>query len=243
MKRLCAWMLLLLLGLWAPARAERLPDSELLTYYNDSIFVGDSITGSLRTYVYGKREKDEGYMRGTFFYAVDNYTLYAASREFVQKDGATLKLLGSPTAMCRIIEYRAPKRLFILLGVNDHIGLRIEKGLGYVKRIIELIDKYAPDTVVHFFSLTPVTRAFCRKVDYQPLWDEYNAQMQTVAEENGAFYIDIATPLKGEDGYLPKANSSDNEFHLSTKGNDIWIAALLDFAQEQYDCGAWAPGE
>lgn len=245
MRRWIALGLLLLLtaGLALPAAAERLTDQQLYSYFNGSVFIGDSITAQLLVFVREKQKKEPEFFAGAKFMTAQSYSLYTASRKNLMSDAINLKYQGSEMPMCRILQKMNPRRALILLGVNDYIGEKIEKGVGYCERILDLTAEFAPDTQIIFQSLTPVTVSFCRKKDYRTMWDQYNEALKAMCGERGTPYVDIATPLKNADGYLDKAFSSDGKYHLNEKGLQIWIDVLLDFAQEQYDKGLWVPEE
>ena len=70
MRKLCIILLALSLaaGICAAAAEEsaakeRLPDKVLMTYYDHSIFVGDSLIRMLRNYVKGVQKKDPGFFK------------------------------------------------------------------------------------------------------------------------------------------------------------------------------------
>lgn len=243
----------LMAGLWLPAAAEgemelllpapgeRLTDDELSTYYQGALFIGDSITAQLMGYVRRAQKEDANFFPDVRFQTAQSYFLYTASRKGLQSGTANLKYRGIEMPMWQVLQEMQPKKALILLGVNDYIGTEIEKGIGYCRRILELAAQYAPDTEIIFESLTPVTRSFCRKKDYQKMWDEYNEALKAMCAETGTAYIDIASSLKNADGYLNAEYSNDGKFHLNAQGMALWIESLLDFAQEQYEKGLWVP--
>lgn len=102
--------------------------------------------------------------------------------------------------------------------MNDYIGEKIEKGMGYVTTIVKGVRDCSPETKIVFFSLTPLTKRFSKKRDLQKLWDKYNLALEEKCAKLQVFYLDIATPLKGKDGFLPLSYSSDQEFHLNKSG-------------------------
>ena len=53
--------------------------------------------------------------------------------------------------------------------------------------------------------------------------------------------MEVAEPLKNEDGQLRFALSHDGLYHLNDDGNAILLRTLLDFAQTRYDAGLWTP--
>ncbi len=225
----------------APGRAEEWTQKQLLSYYEGSVFVGDSITGQLKNYVTEKRYDDPDYMQNTRFLSTTSYFLYTASRKLLLEDANNLVLAGKERPLYEIIEILQPRRVIILLGVNDLVGEKIEKGVGWCERIIDLAAEASPDTQVVFESLTPVTPDFRHQAGYQALWDEYNAALEDMCLRRGAGYIDVATPLKGEDGYLRPDYCRDGEYHLSDAGLEVWLDALADYARQQYDLGLWMP--
>ena len=104
--------------------------------------------------------------------------------------------------------------------------------------------EHSPDTVVYFFSETPVTPKFEKKIDfpgYQDKLDEYNALLKELCVSTGGGYIDIAEALKDENNYLLEEYSSDKICHISDEGLVIWLDRMKEYAQEQYDAGLWNP--
>ena len=224
----------------APVK-ERLPRETLMTFFTDSVFVGDSVSERVRTYVKDQRKVEPGLLSNAKFLVKQSYMLFMASKNYVSEKSANLTYNGREMSLCTIMGAMKPKRVFILLGINDYIGEKIDKGMEYVTRTVELIHKYAPGTEIYFQSLTPVTRNFCKKKDYRTLWDEYNAALKKLSETVDFTYVEIAERLKDEEGYLPDEWSTDREYHVNNKGIPIWIDELLDFAQQRYEQGFWTP--
>lgn len=233
---LCLLALTLLLS---SVSAEALPQSTLLTFYEDCIFVGDSITQQFRNYMIAKKKTEEGFSFPAKFLAAQSYMLYTASRRYKTSRGTALTYRGEEMSLYDILELLKPKKAFILLGVNDYAGTQIEKYIGCCDRLIDLTERASPDTQLVFFSLTPVTRSFCKKQDYRTMWDDYNAELAKECESRQAGYIDIATDLKDEEGYLREEYSSDGKYHLKAEGLEIWFQKLMEYAQKQYDLGLW----
>lgn len=240
-RRFCAFMLALLLFLPALTPAEETPagadpavtDEEINAFFGNTLFIGDSITKQLYNRVRARRGRDENFMKGARFVTAQSYQLYVGSRRYLTGNPSQLMVAGHATPLWEVVSIYKPDYVFILLGVNDYIGEKIDTGLYCVERIHELIAEKCPDTKVVFISLTPVTRHFCRKKDYRTMWDDYNAALEVKCAEIGAYYLEAAEPLKDEEGYLPDEYSSDNDYHLSDSALDIWIGVLNDFAAER----------
>ena len=245
MKRLTAVgiLLIFLSGFFFAGEAETLTRNQLSSFYKGSFFIGDSITEQLKGYIRSQQQEQPDFFPDITFMTAQSYCLYTASRKNLLPEKANLKSRGKEMPLWEILKDRKPKKALILLGVNDYIGETIEKGMDYDNRILDLAQKHAPDTEVIFLSLTPVTKAFCKRNDYQRLWDDYNAALRGLCLLRGVPYIDIAARMKDEEGYLNNRYSNDGQYHLNAEGLDIWIDALLDYAQGQYDQGLWKPEE
>ena len=225
---------------------DRLPDETLMSYYDNSIFAGDSLIRMFRNYVKERQEKEPDYFSGIRFYSSYSIQLRTLGLEWVNTQLTNLVFKGSDEVLCEIAKRLNPDKVFILAGLNDNFskeknGEGIDRGMRYVNNIVKAINKHAPGTKVYFFSLTPVTKKVDDARHIQALWDQYNVRLEETCRELGVTYIDIATALKDENGLLPKEITSEGEYHLNAEGNAIWAQVLLDFAQTQYDAGLWTP--
>ena len=243
MKRLIALGMLfaILAGSWSPGEAESLTRNQLSAFYSGSFFIGDSITEQLKGYIRSRQQEEPDFFPDVVFLTAQSYCLYTASRKNLLPEKANLKSRGKEMPLWEILKERKPAKALILLGVNDYIGKTIQKGMDYDNRILDLAQKHAPDTEVIFLSLTPVTKAFCKRQDYQSMWDDYNAALQGLCLLRNTPYIDIASRMKDEDGYLKASYSSDGQYHLKAEALELWVEALLEYAQSQYDQGLWKP--
>lgn len=241
-KRLIA-LLLLLTCLVPTALAERLEDSVLLSYYDNSIFFGDSIMQGFRRYRSSVRQTDESFLADMNVICTASISLYAGSRKNLYGE-YHFRYRGVDKSMYQITRELKPDKVFILLGLNDPVGIKIEKAITWIEYILKNMPDYAPDTEVYFFSLTPVTPNYCRQKSrpkYQEQVNKYNQRLKETCEAQGAGYVEIAEYLKDEDGYLKAEYSSDKVCHLNDEGVAVWIQALCDYAQAQYDQGLWMP--
>ena len=244
MKRLIC--LLLLLVLLAPAaRAERLPDEQLVTYYNDSLFIGDSVIRMLRNYLNPRMKKDPEYFKGVRFFAEYNFRLSTAASEKLSTSEKTVNLVykGKNRTMYQIAEIFKPPKIILLLGCNDSLHKKMEAGLENVRKIVTLMPEYSEGTQVIFLPLPPVTQKYEKRKHCKAIWEEFNERLKGVCEETGALFIDTTAVLTDEEGFMKKGISSDGEYHLNESGNALVVETLLDFAQEQYEAGVWKPAE
>lgn len=247
MKRLLALLFVLLsiascLSVTPDALCEPLDEATLLSYYDDSIFFGDSVMQAFRRYRSAKRETEPDFLEGIQIVCTASISLYEGSLKTMQTH--RFQLRGVDRSMYQIVQLLGPKKVYVLLGLNDPVGDKIEKAMRWAGNIIKNMRELAPDTGVCFFSLTPVTPAYCstrNRPNYQTKIDKYNLRLQELCEELGAEFIDISTALKDEKGYLSRELSSDNICHLNDDGVLVWLKAMCDYAQARYDSGLWTP--
>lgn len=227
------------------AYAEKLDDSVLLSFFDDSVIFGDSRMESFKRFVDGKQQTDRSFLAKTKIVPAGSISLYAASRTYPSGDflfyyhGRQLTIYG-------IAERVQPEKIFIMLGLNDPVGIKIDKALTWVEDIIHKMNETVPDAEVCFISETPITENFDSEKNvegYQALLDQYNERLKETCKKNGARFVDIADALKGEDNYLKLEYSNDKVCHLSDEGNEALLQALIDYVQGQYDLGLWSPGE
>ena len=247
MKRIALLMVFILLfSCVSPfAYAERLEDSVLLSYYDDCVLFGDSRMEALKRYCSAVRQTDDSFLRKTTIICTSSIGLYAASRNYLSGD-FHYYFHGNDRTIYDIAHELSPKKAFVMLGLNDEIATKIDKGLSWAEKVIVTMKEHSPDTVVYFFSETPITPKFEKKISYpgyQEKLDEYNARLKELCESSGGGYIDIAEALKDENNYLLDEYSSDKICHISDEGLVIWIERMKDYAQEQYDAGLWDPFE
>ena len=226
------------------ASAERLDDSTLLSFYDDSVFFGDSRMEAFKHYVDAMQQEDKTFLGKTKIVAAGSISLYAASKNAPSGD-YLFYYAGRQLSMYGIAERLKPSKIFILLGLNDPIAAKPDKGITYVETILtRMKEEFVPDAVIYFFSETPVTENFATekaRPEYQDQLDVYNPMLKEVCEKNGAHYIEIAEALKGEDNLLRLEYSNDKVCHLNEDGIAVWIQCMKDYAQEQYDLGLWDP--
>ena len=76
----------------------------------------------------------------------------------------------------------------------------------------------------------PVPQAFCRnrgiKIEH---WNAFNQELRRICEENQVELYDFGALFMDKYGYMKKAYAS-GEFHLSEKGNQLWLRALRIYA-------------
>ena len=262
------WSLLVCmgLGLCAGAGAEdlpeepaeetvaRLPDDVLMTYYDGTMFVGDSQVRKFQNYVKKTQKKVPGYFANIDFRAENSYKFrFVAYRTIPSGElkYAHLKMKGKKVTLFDIVKEQKPKRVMILAGINDALTTDyknengVERAMRYVRGGTELIREASPETEIFFITQMPVTSRFVQGSNRAPAvkerWDEINSAIRSESEALGIRLMDLTSGLTDEKGFLPGKLCEDGKCHLNDAGYAVFGQNLLDFAQAEYEAGRWTP--
>ncbi|MBQ2916017.1 MAG: hypothetical protein IJE51_04430 [Clostridia bacterium] len=196
-------------------------------YFDNSVFLGDSVTLGLKNYTTKKRKTDSYFLGNAKFIAVGSYSV-ADTLTAVDSPNSIHSLYnGVITQPQDIIADMGVKRVFICLGLND-VGIYTKtEYLNNYSFLINRIRKAVPDIQIAILSVTPLTVEGERKILYNAKIDEYNNALAAFSVENGCYFIDVSTVLKDELGYLADELSSDNYCHLEPAAYDAWLEYMM----------------
>lgn len=172
------------------------------------VLVGDSITEGFDVprYLPGRRVLNRG---------IGGDVIGNALPENDQR--GLLRRLDSSVLDC------APTHVFLLIGVNDLNSGRTPDVMepGY-RELLRRIREQSPRTTVYVQSLLPTSgQHAARNADIL----EFNARLQTLAEESGCEYIDLHTLMKDDRGEL-KSEFTEDGLHLTAPAYRIWSAEI-----------------
>ena len=113
-------------------------------YFDDAIFVGDSLTEGIKLYNPVRSESFLSYV-GMSLYGINN-------RKFPDENGVP---------MYSVIDLIAPSnanKFYIMLGTNDVINPESQQYfINNYSKFIDDIRKYRPDPIIYIQSILPVT--------------------------------------------------------------------------------------
>lgn len=214
-------------------------------YFDDAVFIGDSITLGFQNYCTGQRRAAEGFMGNARFLAAVSMSARLARQDTHNAGGVSFMYRGRAVSVTAGINEMEAKRVFILFGVNDFACRYPEETLGYYAELLDKLAEQCPNVEVVIHGVLPVTRDFCkkRKVAIED-WNAFNPLLEQFCQERGVLYFSFAERLMDENGYLSSTLSGDNMFHLNADANAVWVHALRLFAMSRLEPGAqYAPAE
>lgn len=189
------------------------------SFFDDAVFVGDSISLKLSYYAASSGELGKAKFLVVGSYGVNN-AVYDHPDTKLTYQGVKYQDIEEALAAT------GAKKVFIMLGMND-IGLYgIEKTIANWSVLLDLIHSTCPDITVYIQSMTPVwTGGEKGKLNNTNVL-KYNAQLKAFAESNGYKYIDVHPYMQDSTGGLATCYCSDSYVHLTNEGAQRWIAVL-----------------
>lgn len=207
-------------------------------YFDDTLFVGDSIMEGIRQYVAAQRQ--EGELLGSAQFLTTTMGISLADLVGERAGGVQFSYQGEEKPLADIVEEIAPRRVFLLLGLNDlasdpdpvisdvvtrytKLILRLRKACPGVEFIVittppKVASQWLPDYTVNRRFDNELIRAF---VD----------ELRAVCPEWNIPYVDAYEALKDENGALPDDFCRDGYVHLNHQGASVVVEALKAFAE------------
>ncbi len=116
-----------------------------------------------------------------------------------------------------------PRAIILYCGGNDIAwGVRVPTVVAGIERFIAIAKERAPMASVYLVSVSKTPSRFLswRRVD------ALNARLRTLAEQVGATWIDVATPMLGKRGRPRRELFLFDGIHPSPVGYAVWKAVL-----------------
>ncbi|MBW1654113.1 GDSL-type esterase/lipase family protein [Flavobacterium quisquiliarum] len=141
--------------------------------------------------------------------------------------------LGVLDRMDEIIR-RKPKKIFILIGIND-IAQKInpEIILKNYKGIVLRLKSDSPRTKIYIQSILPTNDEFDTFKNHQgkmPIIKEVNIELEKLAKENNVMFINLFPHFLDENGKLSKSYTNDG-LHLLGPGYLLWASILKKYIE------------
>lgn len=189
------------------------------SFFDDAVFVGDSISLKLSYDTTGKLGNAQFLVQGSYGVGNAIYDVLPTTYR-----GETYQDLE------KAIAATGAKKLFIMMGMND-VGLYgVDGSIENWGTLIKLIRDACPDIQIYIQSMTPIwTGGEIGGLNNANV-NAYNAKLRVFAEENGCYFIDIAPFMRDATGGLATEFCSDNYVHLTDNGVSVWVSVLRAYA-------------
>ena len=203
------------------------------SWFDDVIWVGDSVENNLASYVYYLRANGEPDCLGKItFFTAPNFSWHLA----VQPEGPEQYFPvynGRFMTVEDAVEACGAGKVLIGMGMNDIAFLGLETTMGYVDEQIGRILRKTPEVTIYLMGMTPRPAGYDNYDMPNALIREFNTLLLQYAEEHGFYYLDIYEALADEKGELPYEHCADPHglaVHPNYAGCAVWLEYLYTHA-------------
>lgn len=199
------------------------------SFFDDAVFIGDSVSLKLRNYVIEQRKTDPGFLGSAQFLTSGSLgsgnALWEVSDESVHPafQGVKMRLEDS-------IPLTKAKKVFIMLGINDLNVYAIDGAIDNYTTLLELIQAAVPDVEFYIQSATPIYEGHERNAMNNENLKIYNQKLLELCQKKGYHYIEVAEALRDNSGYLASEYCSDPDImgiHMTDLASRVWLGYLL----------------
>jgi len=192
-------------------------DIDVLEYFEDTLFIGDSRTAGLRQF---------GYFETADFFATPGLSVYAIPQTKVEV-GELGKL-----KLEELLEQKEYTKIYVMLGMNE-LGYRFPQTVEKYRNFIENLQDWEPCATLYLCANLHVTstRSNNDKFFNNANIDKINLEIQTLAEEKELVYLDINELFDDENGNLDKEIASDDS-HVTVENYIVWCDWLVEQMEE-----------
>ena len=191
------------------------------SYFDDALFVGDSITEGIKLYDVMSNATVLSYT------GINLDSIF--TREVIPMEDGSKKTIIDASA-----DYD-PGKIYILMGVNS-IQMAKEDFISAYGRLVDTLRQQHPDAIVYVQSILPVTADYEKRADAvtdNATIDEYNEALMAMAEEKGVYYLNVAEIFKDETGALFSEASPTDGIHFGATWYRKWFDYLRTHAVSQ----------
>lgn len=205
----------------AVPRADTKLDKE---WFDDAVFVGDSVTLKLSYYA------ENGELGDAQFLCAGSLG-YGNSLMDINAEGNVHPMLsGSKVTVDSGVSLMGRKKVLIMLGMND-IGLfGVDESIKNMKELVRRILEKQPDSEIYIQSVTPNVKDKQGKVLNNKNITLFNQKLRSVCDEQGMHYLHVAQAVSDKNGDLKAEYCSDPDdmgIHFTEEGCRQWVEYLF----------------
>lgn len=210
------------------------PAEELDAYFNDALFVGDSVSNGLKLYT----SMYEKVFQGMVFNTGACYGYHNCLSAVSDKSMHPI-YQGQKRTIWEMVALVKPKKVFIGFGLNDFGCTTTSSVKKCLDRIIANIYAVDPNVDIIILSSGYFTKEgesyIPEKNDYRTCFRQrdYNQFVLEYCNAVGLDYIDVSNCFADDYGYLPKESSLDNYCHPQIKLYSKWRDILYGYAADK----------
>ena len=200
------------------------------SYFDDAVFIGDSVSLKLNRYASEQRKSNANFMGKAQFLTAGSMgsgnALQPVSDESIHPmyNGEKLSLADS-------VAKSGAKKVYIMLGMNDLAPYGVDGAVENMQKLITTILEKTPDAKIYIQSATPLVKA--KNISTHKLNNTnmaaYNEKLAALCAEQGYYFVDVASVVSDSEGNLIQSYCIDPDnmgIHFTDEGCQVWIDYL-----------------
>lgn len=217
-----------------PAEVLGLPEKDRVedSFFDKTLFVGDSISIKLDWYVTERRRNGQPKLLGNSRFFCSGGLAIADLLDPVSKKSVHPSLKGKKMLLEDAVAVSGAERVYIMLGMNDIAVFDVQGSVDIMMELLARIRKKSPNVQLFIESVTPRLSTKDQKRLNNANLVKYNRLLCETLQQSGlqsTWFVDVASALRGEDGALPPEYCSDPDelgIHFTDEACQIWIDYL-----------------
>ena len=193
-------------------------------WFDDAVFVGDSITVKLDYYC--EDTEDLGKVQ---FFCAESLGYNNAQWELDDPNAVHPYYRGEQYLTENCAEVTGASKVFLMLGMNDIGTYGVDGTLDACKSLVEKIRSHTPDVKIYLESVTPMIKEAQSDVLNNTEIDKFNVKLKEFSEQNDCKYLDINSVMRDSSGALKPDYCSDIEgmgIHFTNDACNLWVEYL-----------------
>ena len=199
--------------------------TKIVSWFDDAVFVGDSVTLKLSYYA------DGGALGNAEFLCAGSLGYNNALWDIDHPDNVHPLYKGRKVTVDDGLAKIGRNKIIIMLGMND-IGLYgVSGAIDGMNKLTDRIEAKCPDAQIYIESVTPMLEE-CQLRDLNNTTiRQFDEQVERVCNQKGYIYLDIASAVDDGYGNLISGYCSDPGamgLHFSDAGCAAWVERLKE---------------
>ena len=202
------------------------------SFFDKTLFVGDSITIKLEWYVTEMRRNGQPDLLGNSRFFCSGGLAIADLLDPVSKKSVHPSIKGKKMLLEDAVALSHAERVYIMLGMNDIAVFDVQGSVDIMMELLGRMRKKSPNVQIYIESATPRLSSKDQKRLNNANLLKYNELLCETLQGSGlqaVWFVDVASALRGEDGALPPKYCSDPDdlgIHFTDEACQIWIDYL-----------------
>lgn len=200
------------------------------SYFDDAVFIGDSVSLKLNLYVTKNRQNNPTLLGKAQFLTAGSMGSGNALQP-VSEDSIHPLYNGEKMSLADSVAASGAKKVYIMLGMNDLAVYGVDGAVANMETLLNGILEKTPDAKIFIETATPLVKA--KSIETNKLNNTnvhlYNEKLAELCAKNGWYLVDISSAVQDSEGNLNASYCSDPDdmgIHFTDEGCKVWIDYL-----------------